>query len=108
MKLIKIGAGAGILVAGGFFAYRVWKETQKDIQKQLEQDELNKDIYDDETLIRVFKLVIKESYPVLDDGVDVCHKLKLELRRENGGVEPQGLQTTIYNQITSTGKHFLF
>lgn len=105
-NILKITLGTGLLIAGGYYGYKIYQETQQDIVDQIKENKLSKDLYDDDTLIRVYKLLIKESYPVLSNGVEVCHTLKLHLRRENNGVEPEGLNATVFNQITDPSKNF--
>lgn len=47
-RIIKLTAGAGLALVGGYIVYRVYKDTNDDLTKLEEEALLDKDLYEDE------------------------------------------------------------
>jgi hypothetical protein len=105
-RAIKYTAGAALLLVGGFYAFKLYRETEEDIKDQIEEEILSKDVYDDETLVRVYKLVIKEAYTILNKSVTAAQREKQILIKENGGMEPDGLNGIVLRKFMDSGKFY--
>ena len=84
----KIALGVGLLAVGGYFGVKIYREIFWDLKLKTIQEGLEKDIYDDETLISVYKLIIKASYPVMERGIETAHELKIRMRNEHSDGQP--------------------
>lgn len=104
-KIISI-LGVGGLALGSLIYFNYQEELKIEMEAErarLEQEELNKDIYEDEVLVRALKKIKKMMYPVFHTLHLKADKVKKEIVRREGKL-PDQIEKILFTMLTMRGK----